>query len=123
VNVATGVGFTVIVNVSGVPVQPDNVGVTVIEATTGLEVVFVAVNAGRLVVPLAASPIDGAEFVQVYVAPTGVLVNVFAPTGAPLQTVMFASELIAGGALTVMKFIIVTGALLPPPLVAVRLTE
>ena len=65
---ATVVGLTVIVNVMGVPVQvvPPLVyeGVTVIVAITGAPVIFVAVNAAISPVPLAASPIDVAVFVQ-----------------------------------------------------------
>ena len=61
---AVGVGFTVIVYVEGVPVQPDNVGVIVIVPVIGDVVVLVAVNEGVLVVPLAARPIAALEFVQ-----------------------------------------------------------
>ena len=54
------VGFTVIVNVVAVPTQLTlplvNVGVTVIVALIGAEVVFVAVKLGKAV-PLAAKPI------------------------------------------------------------------
>ncbi len=64
----TGVGFTVMVNITGVPVQvvppPVPVGVTVMVATTGAEPVLVAVNVPILPVPLAARPIDGCVFVQ-----------------------------------------------------------
>ncbi len=60
----TAVGFTVIVNVLGVPVQPFAVGVTVIVATTGALPVLVAMKLAILPVPLAANPIDGALFVQ-----------------------------------------------------------
>lgn len=63
----TGVGATVIVKISGVPVQVTPLvyaGVTVIVAVTGVVPVLVAVNDGRLPVPLAARPIDGVLFVQ-----------------------------------------------------------
>lgn len=60
----TGVGFTVIVSVLAVPVQPFADGVTVIVAVTGALVVFVAVNAGMLPAPLAARPIEVVLFVQ-----------------------------------------------------------
>jgi hypothetical protein len=62
------VGLTVMVNVIAVPTQLTalfvNVGVTVIVATTGDVVAFVAVNEGIFPVPLAAIPIEGVLFVQ-----------------------------------------------------------
>ena len=62
--VTAGVGFTVIVNVTGVPAQPFAEGVTVTVAVTGALVVFVAVNAVISPEPLAAKPIEGVSFVQ-----------------------------------------------------------
>lgn len=67
--VITGIGFTVMVNVIGVPEQPLAVGVTVIVAVKGALVLFTAVKAGKLPVPLAAKPIPVVEFVQAYVVP------------------------------------------------------
>lgn len=62
------VGFTVIVYVTGLPVQvtPPVVytGVTVMVATTGILVTLVAVKAAILPVPLAARPMEGVLFVQ-----------------------------------------------------------
>lgn len=55
-----------IVYVLGGPVQPPGiVGVTVIVPVTGAPVLLVAVNAGTLPEPLAASPIAVLELVQV----------------------------------------------------------
>ena len=73
-----GIGFTVIVNVLGVPatVKPpfEYVGVTVIVATTGAFVVFIAVKAAIVdPVPLAARPILVVLFVQAYVVVPPVL--------------------------------------------------
>ena len=62
---AIGVGFTVMLKVVAVPVQPLAVGVTVTVAVTGALVLFVAVNALMSPVPLAANPIDVSLFVQV----------------------------------------------------------
>jgi hypothetical protein len=59
----------------------------VIVPDTAAEVAFVAVNAGRLPLPLAGKPIPGFEFVQLYVAPDGVLVNAVAGIVVPEQTV------------------------------------
>ena len=68
-----GVGLTVMVNVIDGPVQviPPlvKVGVTVIIATTGTVVGFVAVNAGMLPVPDAPKPILGVLFVQLNTVP------------------------------------------------------
>jgi hypothetical protein len=62
--VGTGRGFTVIVKVRGVPVQPLAEGVTVMVATTGVLVLLVAVKEAMLPLPLAARPIDGLLLVQ-----------------------------------------------------------
>jgi len=98
---ATGVGFTVIVYVFGVPTQPFTVAITVIVAVTGVEPVFTAVIDGILVFPLAARPIEGSELVQVNVPPAGVLVNVLAATVAPLQIELFAGTVVVGVGFTV----------------------
>jgi hypothetical protein len=49
---------------TGVPAQPFALGVTVKCALTWFVVVFTAVKAAMLPVPLAATPIDGASLVQ-----------------------------------------------------------
>jgi hypothetical protein len=59
-----GVGFTVIVKLTGPPPQPDAVGVTVMVAVIGALVVLVAVNDGMLPVPAAANPMAVLLFVQ-----------------------------------------------------------
>ena len=98
----TGFGLTVIVNVSGIPGQgfPATVGVTVTVEVIGVLPGLVAINAGTLPEPLAPRPMAVFELVQVYVAPTGVLVKVFIGTVAPAQTGMFASGLTIGLGLT-----------------------
>jgi len=62
------VGFTVIVNVIGVPEHetPPLVydGVTVIVETKGVVPVLTAVNESISPEPVAANPIDGSEFAQ-----------------------------------------------------------
>ena len=62
------VGFTVMVNVVGVPTQLTpalvNVRVTVIVAVIGAFVLFVAAKLGKVPVPLAASPMLVVLFVQ-----------------------------------------------------------
>ena len=59
-----GVGFTVIVNVFDVPVQPFATGVTVIVATCIVVPVLVAVNDGMLPLLPAIRPILILSFVQ-----------------------------------------------------------
>ena len=67
---AFGIGLTTTVAVIGVPLQVTpplvNAGVTVIVAVTGAEVTLVAVKLAISPAPLAASPIDGVLFVQLY---------------------------------------------------------
>ena len=59
------IGFTVIVNVIGVPVQPLPVdGVTVIVAVVAFVKLLAVVKVGILPVPAAANPIAGLLFVQ-----------------------------------------------------------
>jgi hypothetical protein len=62
--VTEGVGLTVIVNVCGVPEQPFAVGVTIMVAITGVDPVFVVVNAAILPVPLPDNPMLVLSFVQ-----------------------------------------------------------
>lgn len=87
---------------TGVPVQPANVGVTVTVDVIGLEVLLVAVNEGIVAVaPLAPNPTAVLLFVQAIVAPAGVLVKVCAPTVAPAHTDMLAGAVITGFGFTV----------------------
>ena len=65
------------------PVHPLRVAVTLIVADIGLVVVLVAVNADVFPEPLAANPIAVLLFVQLNVAPAGVLVKLLAGTEAP----------------------------------------
>ena len=60
------IGFTVMVNVIGAPVQPFPVdGVTVIVAVIALVRLFAVTNDGILPLPLAANPMDGLLFTHV----------------------------------------------------------
>ena len=64
---ASGVGLTVMVKLTGVPLQLTLLvytGVTVIVAVTGALLVLVAVKLAILPVPLAARPMDGSLLVQ-----------------------------------------------------------
>ena len=61
--VMRGLG-TVMVKVLTAPVQPSDIGVTLIVAVNGPFVVLVAKKEGRLPLPLAGSPIAGLLLVQ-----------------------------------------------------------
>jgi hypothetical protein len=87
IGVTTGFGLTVIVYVSGIPGQgfPAIVGVTVTVEVIGVLPALTVVKDGTLPEPLAPRPIAVFELVQVYVAPTGVLVNAVSGASAPAQ--------------------------------------
>jgi hypothetical protein len=109
--VAVGVGFTVIVNWIGVPVQLTpllvNVATTVNVAVTGAFVALAAVKAGTLPVPLVgARPIDCVVRDQEKVAPGTLLVNATDGTEDPLQYVWLATAFTAGTGLTVIVKVI-----------------
>jgi len=76
-----------------VPTVPLKVGVTVMVATRAVVPVFVAVKEGTFPEPLTAKPIAELEFVQVNVAPVGVLTKLVAATLLPLTTSKFAGTL------------------------------
>jgi hypothetical protein len=67
--VTVGAGFTVTVNVAGVPVHPFTDGVTVMVAVMGKVVALLTVNDGTSPDPLAARPMAVLLFVQVNVVP------------------------------------------------------
>ena len=105
VNVITGIGFTVMVYDAEVPVHPLAEGVTEIDATMGEVLVFVAVNAGILPVPLAANPIAGLELVHVKVAPGVVLVKVADGIIVPVQTFTLPGMVTTGVGFTVIVYV------------------
>ena len=65
------------------PVHPPEVAVTLIVAVIGLVVVLVAVKAGVFPAPLAPKPMAVLLFVQLKVAPAGVVVKLLVGTVAP----------------------------------------
>ena len=83
-----GAGFTVIVKVITGELQVPKLATTETVATTGLAVLFVAVNDGNPPVPDAAKPMLVLLLVQEKVAAAGVPVNVCAGTTPPEQTVI-----------------------------------
>jgi hypothetical protein len=81
-----GFGFTVMVNVCGVPVHPAWLGVTVIVPVIGFAVAFAAVNTEMFPVPLAVSPMLGFELTHAKEAPA-VPEKATAEALAPVQSV------------------------------------
>jgi hypothetical protein len=100
------IGFTVIVKVIGVPLQPLAEGVTVIVATTGVEPVLVAVNDGILPVPVAGRPMDGWLLVHVKVVPATGQLKVIGAVVAPLQYAALLTGFTIGVGLTVIVNVI-----------------
>jgi len=101
-----GVGFTVIVNVTGVPVQVSppllKLGVIVIVAVTGAVPVFVAVKAPILPVPLAPSPMLVLLLVQLYTVLVTGPVMLTAFVVAPLHKLWFTIGVTDGVGFTVI---------------------
>lgn len=95
-------GFTVIVNVIGAPVQPFALGVTVIVPDIAVVPALVAVKLGILPVPLAPRPIAVLEFVHANVVPGVRLVKFTAVVAAPAQTDWLATAATTGVGFTVM---------------------
>ena len=114
------VGLTVIVNENVGPVQPFAEGVTVIVATIGAVPALVATNDGIFPVPLGASPIEGALFVQAKDVPATGPVKGITAVLAPLQYATLLTTLTVGVGLTVTVKVI-TGPV-HPSMVAVTLT-
>jgi hypothetical protein len=93
-------------------------------AVTGAVVVFVAVNTGRFPTPLAAKPIDGVLFVQLYtiVPPVAVLAKVTAVVAVALQSTLLATAVTVAVGFTVMVKMEAVPVQLTPPLVYVGVT-
>ena len=97
-----GVGFTVMVNVAGVPVQPLAEGVTVTVAVMGVLPVLVAAKMAISPFPLAARPMLGSELVQAYVVPVTLPVKLMAFVFAPLHNVWGVTAFTVGVGFTVI---------------------
>jgi len=82
-----GVGFTVMVKLSGKPAHPLADGVTVIVAVTGALVELVATNAAIFPLPLAAKPIEVLLLVQLNVVPATAPVRFIGLVDDPLHKV------------------------------------
>jgi len=101
-DVTIGVGLTAIVYTVGGPVQPANVAVILIVPTIEVEPELVAVYGGISPTPLPEIPMEGFEFVQLNVAPGGVLVKFVAASVAPLQEDGLNNASTVGNGLTVI---------------------
>jgi hypothetical protein len=118
-----GVGLTVIVKLTGVPVQPEaDEGVTVIVAVIGAAVLLVAVNDGILPVPDAARPIAVLLFVQLYTVPATVPVKLTADVPDPLQSNWSAGWFTLAVGFTVIVNVLLAPLQVIPPLVNVGVT-
>lgn len=93
----TGTALTVIVNVTGVPGQPFNVGVIEIVEVPAVE----GVNAEILPVPEAPNPITMFVFVQEYVEVGLLPVNEIAAITDPTHAVLFPGLVTVGTGLIV----------------------
>ena len=116
-----GIGLTVIVKVIGVPVQvvPALVyeGVTVIVATTGALLAFVAVKDAILPDPAAARPMVGVLLVQLYIVPATAPLKLMAAVEAPLHNSWLLTALTVAVGLTVIVNVIGVPVQVVPALV------
>jgi len=97
-----GPGFTVMVNVMGVPGQPLAVGVTVMVLVTGAVPALVAVKAGIFPTPLPPKPMDVLLFVQLNTVPVTVPAKFTAVVGVLLHKVWLPTAVTVGVGFTVM---------------------
>lgn len=70
----------------------------------GEAVLLTAIKLGTLLFPLASSPTEGLELVQVYVAPAGRLLKLDDETVAPEHTLKLDGTIAAGSGLTVIIY-------------------
>jgi hypothetical protein len=122
------VGFTVMVKALAVPRQLTSplvkVGLTLMVATTGAVPLFTALKAAILPVPDAASPIEAALLVQLYVTtpPLAVLAKFTAAVVAPLHTTWLPTALTAAVGFTVIVKVLETPVQLTVPAVKMGVT-
>lgn len=98
----TGRGFTVMVKVTGVPVQPLRTGVIVMVDTSAVDPLFTVVNAGMVLLPEAATPVAVELLVQFSVVPAGVPWSVVTGMATPGQNTIFETGEAEGTGFTVM---------------------
>lgn len=114
-----GVGFIVIVNVTGVPTQPLATGVTVMVAVIGPLVALVVKNGSISPLPLAARPMPVLLFVQLKTVPATVPPTVpskaISNVVAPVQyTLLLTGKTVGVGFTVIVKFFEGPVQLAPP---------
>ena len=114
--VTVGLGFIVIVNVTGEPLQLPDTGCTVIVAVIGAVVVFAAVNDAMFPVPDAPRPIAVFELVQLNVVPAGPL-KLMAVVAEPAQNTWLATAFTEGNGVTVIVKVTGVPVQVTPPIV------
>jgi hypothetical protein len=113
-------GLTVMVKVIGKPLHPlGDVGVTVMVAVIALVRLFAVTNGGIFPVPLAAKPIEGLLFTQLYDVPATPLVNTIGSVVAFAQCIWFEIAFIFPVGFTVMVNVLDVPTQLTPALVKV----
>lgn len=88
----------------GDPLHPFTMGVTVMVAVFDSVVLFSVLNAGTFPLPLAGSPIEVLELVQVKVVPGMLLLKLEADTGLLAHTVKFPGVTTVGVGLMVIVY-------------------
>jgi hypothetical protein len=113
-------GLTVIVNVIGKPAQPfGDIGVTVIVAVMALVKLLAVTKLGMLPIPVAAKPMDGLLFTQVYEVPATPLVNTIGNVVALAQCIWLEIAFTLPVGFTVMVNVLDVPTQLTPALVKV----
>jgi hypothetical protein len=113
-------GLTVMVKVIGKPLQPlGDVGVTVIVAVIALVRLFAVTKLGIFPVPVAAKPIEGLLFTQLYEVPATPLVNTIGNVVALAQCIWFEIAFTFPVGLTVMVNVLDVPTQLTPAFVNV----
>jgi hypothetical protein len=117
------IGLTVMVKLIGKPEQPfGDVGVTVMVAVMALVKLFAVTKAGILPIPVAAKPIDGLLFTQLYVVPATPLVNTIGKVVALAQCIWFEIAFTFPVGFTVIVNVLDVPTQLTPALVKVGVT-
>lgn len=121
-----GIGFTVIVNVLGVPVQVIplivDTGVTVMVPEIAAEPVFAPTKLAMLPVPLAGKPMAVLLLVQLYTVPDTVPTKLIAATLEPTHTAWLVTAATVGVGFTVYVNVLTGPAQPTPPFVYVGVT-
>lgn len=102
---ASGDGLTVIVKISGIPMQELAEGVIEMVAETGAVLVFVAVKDAMFPVPFVGNPIEGSLFAQEKVVPETVPVKEMPDITLPLHILRSEILFMPGTGATVIVYV------------------